>query len=107
MYRNHRLRTYPQDRGGLSGEDLERHILAMSQGVDILKDGPISIPLDPLLYDDPQFEARRPQAGASRKGSFLSYCAPYPALAGRGTSRPTFWRGDYSDPTAPKTEGLP
>jgi len=33
------------------------------------------------------YEAPRPQAGASRKGSFLSYCAPLPRLTRFGGTR--------------------
>jgi len=61
MYRNPsivipQLRTYLRDRSGFSGENLKRHILAMSQGVEILNDGPFSTTLDTLLYNDPQFQ---------------------------------------------------
>ena len=40
--------SYSQDRGGLSGENLKRHILAMSQGVDSLKMASSAPPADSL-----------------------------------------------------------
>jgi hypothetical protein len=49
-------RPYPQDRGGLSGENLKRHILAMSKGVDILKTAPSAPPPDSPLSNAPQFQ---------------------------------------------------
>ena len=38
------------------GENLKRHILAMGQGVDILKTAPSGPLSNPLLFDDPQFQ---------------------------------------------------
>ncbi len=49
-------RSYPQDRGGLSGENLKRHILTLSQGVDILKTAPSALSPDSPLSHDPQFQ---------------------------------------------------
>ena len=46
---------------------------------------------------------------ASRQGISIHIVPLYPAyysLAGRGTFRSRFWRGDHFDPTAPKTDGL-
>jgi hypothetical protein len=49
-------RSYPQVRGGLSEDNLKRHILAVSQGVDILKMTPSAPPPDSPLSNDPQFQ---------------------------------------------------
>jgi hypothetical protein len=49
-------RPYPQDWVGLSGENLKRYILVISQGVDILKTAPSAPPPDSPPSNDPQFE---------------------------------------------------
>lgn len=49
-------RSYSRDRDGLSGENMKRHILAMSQGIDIPKEVSSAPFFDSLLSDDPQFE---------------------------------------------------
>ena len=45
-----------RDRGGLSGENLKRHIWAMRQGVDILKMVPSELAADYPLSNDPLFK---------------------------------------------------
>jgi len=47
---------YPPDRSGLTGKNLKRHVLAMSQGVDTLKTTPSAPSSDSLLSNDPQFQ---------------------------------------------------
>ena len=54
--RSYDPRRYSYDRSGLSGENLKRHILAMSQGVDISKKAPSAPPRISFLSNDLQFQ---------------------------------------------------
>ena len=60
-----------QDRGGLSRENLKRHIWAVSQGVDTLKMVPIVLPAGCPPSKDPLFkvsEGRPPRSNRTRDG---------------------------------------
>jgi hypothetical protein len=46
----------PNDRDGLPGENLKRHIWAMSLSADTLKSAPSAPPADSLFSNDPHFK---------------------------------------------------
>jgi len=68
-----------QDRGGLSRENLKRHIRAVSQRVDTLKMVPLALPAGCPLSKDPLFkvsEGRPPRSNRTRDGGVTIGVSP-------------------------------
>ena len=103
-----KLQSLSYDRGGLSGENLKRHILPMTQSVDVLKTAPpapLPIPL-PLVIRNVKLPAHRAGLPGKEFSFILCPLTPPTRRGLRGTFRSRFRRGDHFDPTGPETGEL-